>query len=387
MRYLIDGCYGDGNVGDECLLRAVVRLVRFADPDAEIAAFSSDAAATTAETGLPAIEQCNPFGRNIHGAVIKGLLRKAISQIRQSDVFILGGGELFRDHSGLKATLGILYRMCLARLLGKRVFAISMGIQAPTTLWGRIVLRNALRVPESLVCRDPDALAIARQLAGARIAASYSPDIVFALDWKEMRNWRIAQIDSNRPQHIGVAVKSLAAWQPSSQSVLRLPRLISEILGRTDAYRQCRISVLPFGESDRGLAGELTDSLRQAGVNVKPAEAPNIEELQREVSDLDCLIAVPFHASVFAIACGVPCVGLAYDAKVERLYRSFELQEMCLDVPSWSTEELARVLDIAVTQRRSLSYRLLELSDRARTEVEETIVKLFRGVLNAGMSA
>jgi polysaccharide pyruvyl transferase WcaK-like protein len=376
VHYLIDGCYGDGNVGDECLLRSVARLVRCADPGARIAAFSSDAAATSADTGLRAIEQCNPFGRNLYGAVFKGLLREAIVQIRHSDVFLLGGGELFRDQAGLSATLGMFYRMRLARMMGKRVFALGVGAQAPTRWWGRSVLRRALRIPDSLVFRDEEALTVAQEVAGDRITACCLPDLVFALDWNEFRRNRSAQEDPDRPLRIGVAIKSLPRRHRCADAIRRLPGLLTETLNRFAATRPCRVSVLPFAESDADPAREITGMLRQTGVNSMPALEPNIERLQREVAAMDCLIAVPFHASVFAFACGVPSVGLSYDAKIERLYQSSGLGELCLDVAALTSEQLARTLDLALAQRHSLSPRLVDLADCARKEVQEVIVRI-----------
>lgn len=382
MHYLIDGCYGDGNVGDECLLRAVVRLVRSADPDARIAAFSSDAAATAAETGLPAIEQCNPFGRNLYGAVFKGLLREAIAQIRQCDVFILGGGELFRDQAGFSAAVGMFYRMRLARMMGKRVFAFGVGAQTPTTWWGRSVLRRALRIPESLVFRDHEALAVAQDLAGGRLAACRLPDLVFALDWSEFRRDRTAQEVPSRPLHIGVAIKSLPSRHRCADAIRKLPRLLTEVLSRFASTRPCRVTALPFAESDIGFAREITELLRQAGVNSMPPPATNIEGLQREVASMDCLFAVPFHASVFAFACGVPSIGLSYDAKIERLYQSSGLGEFCLDVNSLSREGLTHCLDIALAQRPTLSPRLIDLADCAQSDVQEGIVRILGTVVN-----
>ena len=85
--------------------------------------------------------------------------------IRSCDVFILGGGELFRDSTGLTATLGMFYRLLLARWYGKRVLALGVGCQPATTAWGRMILRRALRACDAIVFRYADSRRVAEQLS------------------------------------------------------------------------------------------------------------------------------------------------------------------------------------------------------------------------------
>lgn len=377
MRYLIDGCYGDANIGDECLLRAVAGLVRRADADAQIAAFSSDPADTAATAGLEAIAQCNPFGHNIYGSLVKGLLWRTWEQIRRCDVFILGGGELYRDHVGLSATLGMFYRLRLARWLGKRVFALGVGAQAASTWWGRPVLRGALRDAQALVFRDQEALDVAQDLAPGLPRACCTPDLVFSLDWETFRTQRVARRAPDARLRIGVALKSLPARHWNSAVVSqRLPAMLAEVLSDLARRQPCQVSLLPFAAADQPLAEELAARLRNAGVEIGPVPPPSIGRLQQAVAELDCLVAVPFHASVFAFSCGVPTVGLAYDAKVTRLYQAFRLQEQCLAVSDLSAASLTHRLDQTLCQRETLGRRLLAVSEQARVTVVETVSKL-----------
>ncbi len=381
MRYLIDGCYGDGNIGDECLLRAVAGLVRRADADAQIAAFSSDPAETEATAGLAAIAQCNPFGRNIYGSLVKGLLWRTLEQIRHCDVFILGGGELYRDHVGLSATLGMFYRMRLASWLGKRVLALGVGAQAASTWWGRHVLRGALRDAQALVFRDQEALAVAQELAPGLPRASCSPDLVFSLDWEKFRTQHAARCGADAPLRIGVALKSLPAKHGNCEAVSqRLPLVLKEVLSDLARSQPCQVSVLPFAEADQPLAQELAAGLCGVSVAVGLVPPPRIEGLQQAVAELDCLVAVPFHASVFAFCCGVPAIGLAYDAKVTRLYQAFGMQAQCLAVSDLPAATLAHSLQQALSQRESLGRRLLDGSEQARDAVVETVTTLLAEV-------
>lgn len=377
MRYLIDGCYGDGNVGDECLLQAVARLVRSADPAAQIAAFSSAAERTEAETGLTAVPQCNPFSRNLYGSVVKGLLWRTVRQIRRCDVFILGGGELFRDDVGPSATLGMFYRMRLARLLGKRVLALGVGAQPATTWWGRRIIRRALRDAEAVVFRDSDSLRVALELVPGLATASCLPDLVFSLDWQPYRADRREAYETDTPLRIGVAVKSLPKSHRCHEAVnLRLPGVLAEALSAYGRQRRCRVSVLPFADADVSVAERVAEQLRGAGVAVEEMTPPQIEPLQRRMAELDCLLAVPLHASVFAFACGVPALGLAYDDKIARLYDAFRVREQCLHVATADAGSLERGLGRIVQQRGELGSHLVAKARQAEQTIRATVTGL-----------
>ena len=392
MRYLIDGCYGDANVGDECLLQAIVRMVRAAEPDAQIAAFSSDAKWTAEETGLETVEQCNPFGRNIYGSLVKGLFWRTIEAIRECDVFILGGGELFRDSTGLTATLGMFYRLLLAKWYGKRVLALGVGCQPATTAWGGFVLRRALRACDAIIFRDADSRTVAERIAPQLADGQCRPDLVFSLDWRRIREAVHSQAPAQaalegpassapakaaRRPRIGIALKSLPSRHVCGEAVNhQLPRRLAAALLTFARRQDCEFDVLPFADADVAAADRLREQLRADGLRVVDAAAPRIDALQARIARLDTLLAVPLHASVFGIACGVPSIGLAYDKKIPRLYQSFDLNEFCLDVNTATAAEIEQRLSSAFQQREQLGQRIREAAGEAQAAIRCATINL-----------
>ncbi len=377
MRWLIDGCYGDGNVGDECLLRAVVERIRCVDGDSEIDAFSAEPSATTAETGLPAVQQCNPFRRNLYGALFKGQLWRTVEAIHRCDAFVLGGGELFRDDVGPSATLGMFYRMKIARWLGKRVLALGVGAQRPTTWWGRQILRSALRDTESVVFRDEDSVRVAQELAPGLPTASCSPDVVFSLEWDRFRGSTLDRDDTSDPLRIGVAVKTLPVNHTRHSDVHDLlPDALMHALSAVARNRRCQIGLLPFAATDMAEAERLSERLRTAGLDVLPPTVPQITSLQQAISQMDCMLAVPLHASVFALACGVPALGLAYDAKILRLYKAFGTERWCFPVNGLDAACLEHGLQNMIRQRHTLRMRLVPQAERVERVARRTVERL-----------
>ena len=366
MRYLIDGCYGDGNVGDECLLEAMCRLIRRVDPQASIHALSSDTADTEQEHGLAAVPQCNPFGRNIYGSLVKGLLKQTLREIRACDLFVIGGGELFRDSPGMSATLGMFYRARIARALGKPVVALGVGAQTPTKRWGPTVLRHALRSTDGLLFRDPIGLEVARRLAGELPDARWAPDPVFSLEWD------ISPQDQDRDQSvttIGVALKSLPATHASFSGVHhQLPNVLGDALKDLSTNRSLRIRLLPFSRDDVPFARSLADVLKALRPDVAP---PQKDALKATIADLDVLVAVPLHASVFAFSMGVPAVGLAYDPKVRRLYANFDVSENCLPIAELDARWISDRVEHLLANRRHLGTTLRDKATQSAARFQD----------------
>jgi polysaccharide pyruvyl transferase CsaB len=381
MRYLVDGCYGDGNVGDECLLKAVCELVRGRDDRAEIVAMSSRPAETRTMHGLPAVLQVNPFGKNLYGAIAKRLLWQTIREIRRCDVFILGGGELFRDVAGFSATLGMFYRMHLARRMGKRVIALGVGAQQPTKRWGKYVLRRSLMDADSIVFRDPRALGIAASLAPKLPAAVWAPDLVFSLAQENAGLRRAVARNDSDVLRIGVAIKSLPRRHRFFEAAEgRVPAALVQSLRTLAAERTTRVTAVAFAEADRPLARRVAAELRLANIAAEEMAEASAERLQAAISRQDCMLAMPFHASVFAFAAGVPTMGLAYDPKVARLYQTFGLEGYCLPLGDLQAGSAVTCLRRLVGQRVPLSRHLLRASGEARTEIRDTVERILAKV-------
>ena len=376
MRYLIDGCYGDGNVGDECLLDAVIGLIRRADSDARLRVLSSDPSSTARRTGLDAIAQCNPFGANLYGSVIKGQLYRVLQEIRQCDVFVLGGGELLRDQPGWRATCGMLHRMWLAGRLKKRVVAVGVGAQAPRTTWGRWVLANAIRTANALLFRDERAMQIAKDIAGSHPKAFTAPDLVFATQWNEGSELHLQRFSRAPRGIIGVALKQLPLTHPGRPRLEQLPRLLRETFLQLSKHRNFSVQPLPFAEGDVALAHNVKRLLEDAGISTLPIPHPESDELRQAFKDLDCAVSMPFHSTVFGFGMGVPSIGLAYDEKVTRIYESFGMREYCLKLEEMQPERTSRMLDELLNNAFQMERRLFALSSKAKNDVTEAAMEL-----------
>ncbi|PHS14112.1 MAG: hypothetical protein COA78_06120 [Blastopirellula sp.] len=371
MRYLIDGCYGDTNIGDECLLDSTIRVIRKNDSVASICVLSDDPKETSDKFKVSSIQQCNPFGTSIYGAVIKSKLWPIIQSIRNCDTFILGGGELFRDDKGLRATLGMFYRMEIAKYLGKKLLAFGIGMQEPQHWWGKLILNSALKSHNHIIFRSIVAQRIANSQVKQLKNNSFAPDPVFSLDWPELKT---VHNDTTRKIHLGIAVKALnqshANYDAACKRLLHVLNLVCQSLASS---RTIEFKLLPFSSTDVQLSKQLANLL--GDLDVKIIE-PIADDLKRSISKLDIMIAVPLHASVFSFAIGVPTVGISYDSKVHRLYDSFNCTEHCLSVNDLSKSKLIFTIKKMLLNRPTISNHLLQTSKSSKHEFEREALRV-----------
>ena len=334
MRYFIDGCYGDENLGDECLLDATIELIRTQDSSAEFVVCSDQPELTTARTGLPSVAQFNPWGPGILRSLVSRGFRETLRALRSCDVFVIGGGELIRDDFGFRSCFGAFWRSNLAKLLGRKVWLLGLGACTPESKAGRLWLRNSLRLADTMTCRDRHSLKIVQELLGRNCRASLSPDLVFSMAPS------IGETSAADEITIGLSWKALPhghrlandRWTDVRSSVI-------DGLQRFAGANPCHLKLIAFQPSElpelRSIQSQLSDCGLTSQIEI-PADFRSAEQLFRSC---DFTINMPFHGSVISLISETPSIGLAYDLKVSRLYEAANTSEFCFDLNNSLTGE------------------------------------------------
>lgn len=289
-RPLVVGGYGCGNVGDEAILSVLLDDLRQLDVAPRV--LSARPAETASMHDVPA-----------YAATPRGVLRA----LAASDALVIGGGGIFSAYMGPRSrNLPPLAR--LAKLLRRPVIFRAVGAYATTPpAVARALVRSMERV-DFVSVRD-DASARALRAFGLRRSLVLEDDAALRLP--------VAPDDrSPRPGRVGVAVRRLraSAVQPrvAAELVAFLDRLTAT--GRTPV-------LLPFSfhpnqpvEQDDAYARELrTRCARPESVIIEEHRDPR--EMLRAVQSLDAIVAMRFHAIVFATIAHTPAVALPYDDK------------------------------------------------------------------------
>lgn len=369
MRYLIDGCYGDGNVGDEALLRAVCGLIRHVDLDAQFRVLSSCPTATVAAHGLDAFQRVNPIGRSIYGAIWKGQLNQLLRAIRWCDCFVLGGGELFRDDVGLRASLGMFYPLLLARAMRRRVVALGVGAQTPTTDVGRLLLAWSLDSTDGVVFRDVESLEVARRMGTRARNLLWAPDMVFSAVASEFQG-EPDKAGCSSPIRVVLALKNLSTRIMATEERDKLLQIIVQELSLFACSGDVVVDVVAFADADVQLSVSAETKLREHGLPATAELSCDIDLLCAIIRRSAFTVAMPLHASIFSFALGVPAIGIAYDRKINRLYRQLNLDAYCIrasaDEVVGASSLMHRLMQLRLPLRMHLSHELIRMREAIR---------------------
>lgn len=361
---VISGYYGFGNAGDEAILQAIAEDLRRVDRGVRLSVLTADPEAAL-KLGLEPVARMKPAG------VIKALA--------SSDLLLSGGGGLLQDSTGVNSVIYYLGVCLLARLLGKPVMFYCQGFGPVRSGLGRRLTRlaNGLQL---LTWRDQESADEIAALGVTRPATRVTADPVLGLE--PCSAARVAEILSRedligdvarmeRPAGgsdvgplLGVAVRS---WPGLDQGAL------VDGLRRFAEEQKARILFLPFQPSrDRPVSEELARQLAPHARTLTHDYEPR--ELMGIVSCLDLVLGMRLHAAIMAAARGIPCLGLAYDPKVERFCTRAGAVSLALE--GLTAEGLHKAL-----------HHLLRGRAHARGELEKRVTPMVESVRATAQAA
>ena len=146
---MVIGNYGDGNIGDEAILDALLDEI-------------IDTNAHSVEIIVPSR---NPEKlKELHKNRIRAISPKQIiKEFISIDTMIFGGGTLFSKYSGIYVYFSMLL-IILSKMSGKHIFFKGIGISDNVPLVLRILIKNSIRFVEEISTRDIESYAIFKNM-------------------------------------------------------------------------------------------------------------------------------------------------------------------------------------------------------------------------------
>ncbi|HEV2852132.1 MAG TPA: polysaccharide pyruvyl transferase family protein [Thermoanaerobaculia bacterium] len=371
-RILIGGYYGHGNAGDEAILASMVRELRALRPDLELTVASGDPERTRAEHGIDAVPA--------------GDLSALTAAVRETDLVLVGGGGLFQDYwdvpaeTFLTARQGGLYSYLvypvLAALLGRPALIYAVGVGPLETEEGRRLTRVAFELVHKATVRDARSLALLREIGaiggigamGVELAAD--PAFLLPPAPEAEIGELLAGLGIGSSETLtGVALRHWDFGIDPGVWETEVARGLDLHLARSPG----RLLFLPFQseagqgshEDDLAVARRVAAALEHRERALVLDRVPRPEVLAGLLARCNRVLAMRFHAALFALAAGVPVAGLAYDPKVAALLEDAGLADLALPPSRWRAEEVAEALGRAKPPERLAAF-LGEQKERAR---------------------
>jgi len=321
-RVLVVGHFGQKNAGDDAMLLGILKGLHERFPAAQVRVLST--------SRNPDFVYNLPIERNVEYSA-----RSVFSVLRSliwAHLVVLGGGTHFHDFHGHKryvknlVLFGVFFT--LARLLGKKVAFIGIGVGPLDTWWGKWLARRTLPLANLIIVREHCSLQLVKKLIPQKKGLLLGVDpAVLLTDSVNKTNNRIPTsikilgcsilpyyaIYENRPQRDGVLIHALAE---------AIRHWLEE-----DKDREVHIIVFrgPSKEDDFKISRELADKISQPGrVSIVSYDPDPIKMLQ-EMEKCDALIAMRFHSIVFSYLSQRPCIVLSYHPKCEAIASEMEI--------------------------------------------------------------
>ena len=300
MKAVLCGYYGKGNGGDEALL---VSLLQMLPSQIEPIVLSAKPTQTRKSYGVSSCDRNSTF------AILKAL--------RDSDLFIWGGGSLMQDTTSALSPLYYAGLMALAQQQGLKTIAWAQGIGPLKRAFNRKVTKQVLYGCAAISVRDYRS---AKMLEEWHLAPLIAPDPVWALKSKE-----VTEIQDLPESRVAVVLRSYPLLTPARLAILT--EALQDFQQATSTY----ILIVPFQPSqDMAIAESLQQKL---GEHSKILSLTDPRELKGLFKDVKMTIGMRLHSLIMAAAEGCPSFALSYDPKVTQLMSEINLS-------GWELEDL-----------------------------------------------
>lgn len=348
---LVSGYYGVGNAGDEAILAGLISSLRSHDPDLRIAVVSSRAAQTRQDHGVDAIS------RNDFSAIWRATARARLT--------ISGGGSLLQDVTSQKSLLYYLGVCAAAEMHNRPVMFFAQGIGPLLRPTGRSLVRMVGNRVSAITVRDPDSAQLLAALGVRRPPVTVTADAALSLGPGDpeqgQRMLQAAGVPLDGRPLVGVSVRP---WKMAADS---FEDDLAAGLNQLGKVTGAHLVLFPMQQGPDVAASQAISPKLQTQHTVLTG-AYSHHELRHMVAAMQMVIAMRYHALVFAALSGVPIVGISYDPKNDSFLRSLGLSA-CGTPTTLNAGALATAAGAALEQtpaeRERLASAMIQLRQRS----------------------
>ncbi len=340
------GYYGFKNSGDDALLFAMINSLREIHPDIKINVLSFNPRETSRLYGVDSVSRYS--------------IIKTHKIIKNSELFILGGGSLIQDVTSTKSILYYLWMVHRAIRMKTPVMLYANGIGPINKPKNRRLTKMILNRASLITLRDADSLAELKNLGVNKPQTAVTADPVFAADARNPENADRLLKEAGLGENEKIVVFSVRKWHGFSgnfdETFAKMADYIAEKHGLTPVFLPLHY---PFDASvSRNIISKMKHrALFISGRTDIPTTLSIVEKSQLTVS-------VRLHMLIYASLSGVPAIGIAYDPKVVGF-------QSCVNQPSINPADFSagvyeQFIDDTMSGKEEIKEKILEAADRLK---------------------
>ena len=280
-KVLLCGYYGMGNLGDELLAAATIRLLKSCGlKEREIAMLSGEPEKSAERHRVYSIDRWS--------------LRDVVRALRHSETLLLGGGGIFQDSSSFRSPWYYWLVVRSAKLCGCKVWAVGQSVGPLTRGINRFLARNAFRSCEAVSVRDLHSQAF---LNGRCLLTD---DLVLTLPFEQ---------DGRRSEYFLVNFRRYDGV---------LEYAAAQAYARLSFPRTLRSVGVAMDENDLSLMREMRE---QGLLRADELVYPDLDRLPELFGKAAGAFGMRLHFGALSLKAGVPCTLAPYDLKVSDFAR------------------------------------------------------------------
>lgn len=361
VRVVVSGYHGYGNVGDEAVLAALVKLLR--PLNADVTVLSSNPEYTRIYHGVEAINRDDWW--------------RIAEVCKDSDVLISGGGSLFQDIWNMHSMHYYGRFLQLGLELRKKVVIIGQGLGPINRAESVAIVKTLFPQLDGITLRDSDSAKLLKEICGDGISFTVTADPAFVLNACDSPRVKtllesMQQMKDRGHKIVGVVLRPFTSGQTYVEQWGRQLRMLQDKAGVS-------LVLLPFHPQwDSIVYDELQQYVdRDRIIRVNTGELHPCEILNL-FTGLDYLVGMRLHSLIFATITGTPFLAVSYDPKIDSYIK-------CIQYPGTvvSEEELCgsdtvfrRVSNYCEHGLGPTRTDLMEIAERMRELAEHNCTML-----------
>lgn len=312
MNIVICGNYGAGNVGDELILKGLLKTLYSIRSDLHVSVLSGNPRETRdlhsgGKGQFQQIEAVSMIPSGVRSWLKSPItLPKTFAALKKADLILFGGGGLFNEGEPYSVYLWGTHARWFARLK-KKYIIIGQSFTTPHQEKTKKILQEIIASAETICVRDEVSREILQKISSSKTEIEVTTDLAFSLtqeDFEEMQNHE-GERSMRSPLEI---ITVLRKYRDMNITHLQ-DQLHAQLQPRLEMHE--KITAIPF-------EGKVTKQ--------------RLENLWYRFANARGIIAMRLHAFILAILTQTPHLALSYHDKIKNLASKFH-DEAVLEIP------------------------------------------------------
>jgi polysaccharide pyruvyl transferase WcaK-like protein len=363
---LLSGMYGSVNVGDEALALALAEGLRRRIGSLRFCMISQNARASEAFNPLRNVEWfeaasfSNAFWRNCFSL---------LGRIRQSDLVVIGGGDLFHDDCGWTLAGGNGLIAALACLCQKPTFLLGVGVGELERPWLQRALSRVFFEVDRICVRDPASAKVLLNWSVPHDKIILTADLALTIDFAGLAE----EVDE---QYVDPFVAVIFRPWPDLEE-RRCADFLDELVGQGHQLRLYAYEPETDARFYRRVLAKCRESTRRSTEIVVPR---SLAAALSGIAHATCVYSMRLHGCLFAVGIGRPLIPITYAEKVTAFIDSMGMRSQLRRV-----SDIGRELAAAIEEAQSYrDQRYRGLSDQAKRNFDVVASTTRQSVSSAG---